>query len=187
MPATPIGLPSVLESFNRAMLAILKPIFTGGNSLVWNEQPVNFYDCDLIWNLKTLFEPRPKMMIAFIGNRSSNGRNEKCSDPLGKRRYAYQRREKLFRTVYIGVGKKINLTLPPYSLPNITAPSGLEDCDRVWSHLAWAFKHELASFEATGIFQPDIPFVPVEYPHTDYWVLTGQFSCEIRFMHTVGN
>lgn len=188
MPVAPVSLPSVAESFQVAMTGILKPLFSSGNSQNWNNQIVNMYDCELIWDLKNLYEPRSKMMIAFIGSRSSGGRNEKCIDPLDQRKFAYERREDLFRTVYVGVAKSVSkLAQPPYALPNKYAPAELRDCDRVWSQLAWAFKHELQTFTEAGIYAPNIPFVPAEFPLMDYWMMTGQFSCQIRFKYTIGN
>lgn len=187
MPVAPVSLPSVVESFQAAMTGILKPLFSTGNVQNWNNQIVNMYDCELVWDLKSLYEPRQKMMIAFIGNRSSGGHNEKCVDPLDQRKFAYERREDFFRTVYVGVAKTVKLVQPPYALPNKSAMSEMRDCDRVWSHLAWAFKHETEAFAAAGIYNPGIPFVSAEYPLMDYWMVVGQFNCQVRFKHTVGN
>ncbi len=183
-----VALPSVIQTFHRALNEVLAPFLSTGNPAVLMYEPVHFYKCDLFYS-NQLFtgEPHLQPFICFTGTRAGARRTLKVEDPKQHRSFAYEVRQDVYRTVYVGMGDGLIFAPPPYNDPPSNRQATMEDAEIIWSQLLMVLEHQHANFSARGIYTPRIPAVPEQVPHHDYLLLRGELTTQIRFTLTRGN
>lgn len=183
-----VAFPNVVETFHRALNEVLSPFLSTGNSAALMGQAVSFYKCDLLYNNDFLKDesPRKNPFIAFIGERVGPRSTQKCLDARSQRPYAYEVRQKVFRTVFVGMGRGLEFNPPPYNEPPDPRPANMMDAENIWSQLLMVFEHQWENFNKRGIYYPTLPAIPAQISHNNYLLLTGQVAMEMRFTFTRG-
>lgn len=188
---TVIEFPHVVETFHRALNEVLSPYLSTGNSVALQGKTVNFYHCDLFYNIDKLVQtpnpgdlPAAWPIICFTGTRIGNARTLKCHDPQNIREFGYETRADALRTVYVGVQRNHVLTLPPYGGGASIRLGNMMDADRIWSQLLLVMEYSHKDFMARNIFTPQLSSVPVQDTHKDYFLLRGEAKFEIRYGFT---
>lgn len=181
-----VQFPNMVESFHRALNEVLSPFLSTGNSASLMGNGMIFYKCDLLYsNLIFGDEPRNGPFICFIGTQPGAQAIEKTTDPKAQRPYAYEVRERITRTVYVGIGMNTKFDPPPFEdSPRLAE---MLDAENIWGQLATVIAHQHANFAQRGIYNPRLPITPRQVPSHDYFLLSGELSTEIRCTFTRGN
>lgn len=185
-----VKFPSVVESFHRALNEVLSPFLSTGNPATIMLEPVLFYNCDLLYSNDAFNkdEPHSKPFIAFVGSRTGSRKTEKTNDPKASRKFAYEVRQQVFKTVYVGIGSSLMFEPPPYQTDEPSnRQASMQDVEIIWSQLLMVLEHQHANFSARGIYNPRLPAIPEQIAHPDYHLVRGELSTEIRFTLTRGN
>lgn len=183
-----VKFPSVIESFHRALNEVLSPFLSTGNPQTIMLEPVLFYRCELFYEAGVINnEPRDLPFIAFVGSRTGNRTTQKIDDPKASRQFAYEIRQQVFKTVYVGVGSSLIFDPPPYEDPITSRQASMQDVEIIWSQLLMVLEHQHANFAPRGIYTPRLPAVPEQIAHPDYHLVRGELQTEIRFTLTRGN
>lgn len=184
-----VKFPSVIETFHRAMDEVLAPFLSTGNPATIMLEPVLFYNCDLFYSSDVLQQqPVPKPFIAMVGSRTGSRHSHKVNDPKVARPFAYELRQQVYKTVYVGIGSSLMFEPPPYQTEEPSnRQASMQDVEIIWSQLLMVLEHQHANFSARGIYNPRLPAVPEQIAHPDYHLVRGELSTEIRFTLTRGN
>jgi hypothetical protein len=183
-----VTFPSIIETFYRALNEVLAPFLTTGQTQMLMRTPVQFYKCDLFFN-KNVFakEPQPNPFICFTGERVGPRTDQKCNDPKGNMPFAYEVRQTVYRTVFVGIGASKVFNHPPYLDPESPRQADMMDAEVIWSQLLMVLEHQYANLALRGIHTPILPAVPAQILNKDYFLLQGELKTEIRFTMTRGN
>lgn len=186
-----VSLPSVTETFQRGLDEVLRPYFSNGNPQMIMGLMVYFYKAELYYN-KDRLDPRGEKIetpfINFLGNRTGTFSSQKCQDPRQPNQpFAYERRQQVFRTVYVAVPKALTLVLPPYSDPTSIRQAQWMDAERIWDQLLLVLENQYKNLNTHGIFNARLPAVPAQQADLDYLLLRGELQAEIRFRLTRNN
>lgn len=183
-----VQLPNTVESLHRAFSEVLIPYLSSGNSQNILGNQIEFYNCELFYHLEKIQKepgdaPVNKPFIVFAGSRIGSTKQYKASDPTLSRsdRSGNEVRQRLYKTVYVGVSRSLKINLPPYSEPANTRLANLSDPDQIWSQLWIVLSYLHRSFYDRGIYYPDLTPVPVPVPSEDYYLVSGSLEMEVRY------
>jgi hypothetical protein len=185
-----VQFPNVVETFQRALNEVLAPFLSSGNTAVlMGDIPVIFYKCDLFYNNDIMRDQVvPNLpFICFVGNRVGTRTTQKCEDHKGFRPYGYEVRQQAPRTVFVGIGRAIEFNPPPYEETGVPRQANMMDAENIWSQLSMVLENKWKDFSDRGIYKPTLAGIPAQVQSKDYFLLTGQLSCEIRYTFTRGN
>jgi len=176
---TPVAFPYIEPTFKTALNEVLAPALSTGTPGVVGGVSVEFYNCELHFNIDLVRAPSRLPRIGIVGSRSNVIADEKCIDQTGNLPLGYVRRIEVFRSLYVSVPKSLQIQVPPYSSP-VKRLIGWEDVDKIWSqvHAVFATKHR--DFIDRNIFRPAITPTPVPAVDTEYFILYGVLNCEVR-------
>lgn len=182
-----VSFPNVVESFHYALNEVLTPFFTGESRVIMQDN-TQLYKCDLFYS-NQLFtgEPRPAPFVAFCGSRAGGRQTEKTTDPKGNRRYGYEIRQTVYRSVFAGIGATLRFNPPPYIDPANPRQATLRDAEAIWSQVVLVLENQYANLALRGIYRPVLAVIPAVVPSKDYFLLTAELQAEIRCTFTRGN
>lgn len=182
-----VQFPNIVESFHRALNEVLYPFLSTGNSQsLMGGIGIVFYKCDLLYsNLIFGDEPRGNPFICFIGSQTGNRRIDKVVDPKAQRPYAYELRQNISKTVYVGMGTSTKFDPPPFEdSPRL---GDMLDAENIWGQLVTVIEHQHANFAQRGIYNPRLPAIPRQVPNDNYYLVSGELTAQIRCTFTRGN
>lgn len=186
-----VGLPNVVETFHRAFHEVVSPFLSTGNPQMIMGLMVYFYKAELFYSLDYLDPKGDKLgspFIVFAGNRPGTYKTEKCLDPRQPTRsFAYEKRQQVFKTVYVGFPRTMVAVPPPYSDQGAKRKVSMQDTEQLWSQLSLVLDHQHKNFNDRGIFNPRLPAVPAQTQNLDYFMVQGEMQVETRYTFTRNN
>jgi hypothetical protein len=180
----PVAFPYIESTFKKALSEVVTPYLTGGAGSVGGVL-MDFYSCELHWNIDAVKSPSIKPRVCITGSRSEKLDEWKCTNPIiGGPPISYMMRYSIYRSVYVSAPKSLQISSPPLAQPK--RPIGWEDMDRIWSqlHAVLATKH--TDLLDRNIYRPSLIPTPVIAHDEEYFILYGAFSCEVRVMMARG-
>lgn len=172
---TAVSLPSITETYKRALLEVIKPYFDG------NQHEVNctltpFPDVEIVFDERRLAAPRPKAVICIAGFTERNYNKQKSCAPLpgdcdpAEWRPTYEFRSQTNCIVTVA-----------HALEEEDPAKSKREMDRIYGLLSAIICAETVALASRNIFFAHLGSLATEDSHQEYAIVRGRLQSEIRY------